>query len=123
MSEPHCPVCSGPRFLCGGCPLGVPRGLVAVPSLPRKVRHGEDLVAGHWYRIVEIDPHDRDPSLKVGDLLMASGELRPGFIDPENHAADGMGTQWFADFGGGAGEDDDAYRTLVNELEEVEAPT
>lgn len=53
---------------------------------------------------------------------MASSELLPGFIDPENHAADGMGTQWFADYGEDVG-DDGAYRTLVNGLEEVEAPT
>lgn len=34
MSDSLCSVCSGPRFLCGGCPLGAPRGLAA-PERPQ----------------------------------------------------------------------------------------
>jgi hypothetical protein len=121
VSDSICSICSGPRFLCGGCPLGVPRGLVSVPRLPRKVRYGESLIPSHWYRIVEIDPHDPDPTLKVGDVVRCAEE-EPGCLDPENHQNDGMGTQWFADYDENWNEGDGAYRTLITELEEVEAP-
>lgn len=79
------------------------------------VKQGENLVVGNWYRIVEIDPHDPDPSLKVGHVLECKAEAA-GCIDPENHADDGMGTQWFADYGP-ADDDEVAYRTLVTRVE------
>lgn len=72
-------------------------------------KHGKNLREGCWYRIVEIDPHDPDPSLKVGDEVLCAAE-KAGCVDPENHEDDGMGTQWFADFDG------EAYRTLITEI-------
>jgi hypothetical protein len=53
---------------------------------------------------------------------MCSPELKPGFLDPDNHEADGMGTQWFADYHDIEG-DYGGYGTLIKELEEVEAPS
>lgn len=44
MPEVLCSICSGPRFLCGGCPLGVPRGLttpLADRSFEEKLAPGE----------------------------------------------------------------------------------
>jgi hypothetical protein len=77
-----------------------------------EVPHGQDLREGCWYVITRIDPHDPNPSMKVGDVALCAAE-RPGCLDPENHESDGMGTQWFADFG--VNDDgDEAYRTLVN---------
>lgn len=81
-----------------------------------KVEYGKNIRVGCWYRIVEIDPHDPSPSMRAGDMLLCAPE-RPGCVDPENHESDGMGTQWFADYNG-----DDAYRTLITELEFVRGP-
>lgn len=86
------------------------------------VASGTDLTPGRWYRITEIDPHDPEPSLKVGDVVLCA-EGKPRCIDPENHEDDGMGTQWFADYEADVGDDSGAYRTLVNGVEEVEAPS
>lgn len=76
------------------------------------VKQGRNLREGCYYIITEIDPHDPNPSLKVGDEVLCATE-KPGCIDPENHESDGMGTQWFADFGD-IGDGEQAYRTLVN---------
>lgn len=84
-----------------------------------KIENGQDLVVGSIYRITEIDPNDPDPSLKVGALVRCAPE-QAGCIDPENHESDGMGTQWFADFGDVEDEEDGpAYRTLVTGVELV----
>jgi hypothetical protein len=87
-----------------------------------RIKNGENLVVGCLYRITQIDPHDPSPSLRVGALVRCAPE-QAGCIDPENHESDGMGTQWFADFGDLEVEDDGpAYRTLVTGLEFVRGP-
>lgn len=86
-----------------------------------RVKSGKNLEVGSWYRIVELDPGDPNPSLRVGHVL----ECKPkaaGCIDPENVLKDGMGTEWFADFGPAADAepgDEDAFRTLVTKVEFV----
>lgn len=84
------------------------------------VKSGEDLIVGQWYRIVQVDPKDANPSLKAGHVLQCKPET-VGCIDPENHLADGMGTEWFADYGPAPDGDDGevAYRTLVTKVEQV----
>lgn len=89
-----------------------------------KIKNGENLREGCYYRITEIDPHDPEPSMQVGAIVLCAKE-RAGCIDPENHEHDGMGTQWFADYSlyeEGDGEYEFAYRTLVTGLEFVSAP-
>lgn len=86
-----------------------------------QIENGKNLLPGCLYRITEIDPHDPNPSLRVGALVRCEAE-KPGCIDPENHESDGMGTQWFADFGDIEDDDDGAYRTLVNGVEFVSGP-
>ena len=83
------------------------------------VKSGKNLRAGAHYVITEIDPHDPNPSLKVGDIVLCAAE-KPGCIDPENHLEDGMGTEWFADFA--SDEDGGAYRTLVTGVAFTLAP-
>lgn len=85
-----------------------------------RIANGKNLLPGHLYRIVELDPHDPNPSLKVGDLVRCAAETK-GCIDPENHESDGMGTQWFADFGE-IEDGEQAYRTLVNGVVFVAGP-
>lgn len=86
------------------------------------VKSGENLRVGDWYRIVELDPSDPNPSLKEGHVLECKAETA-GCIDPENHLEDGMGTEWFADYGPvpdvEPGDDGMAYRTLVTKVEFV----
>lgn len=84
-------------------------------------KSGQNLREGSWYRIVEIDPTDPSPSLKVGDVLLCKA-LTPGCIDPENHVEDGMGAEWFADYHFDPEEDDGAYRTLLTKVEFVRGP-
>jgi len=87
---------------------------------PKKIKDGETLREGCYYRILEIDPHDPDPSMRVGAIVLCAAE-RPGCIDPESHEDDGMGTQWFADYS--LNDDGEfTYRTLVNGLEFVSEP-
>jgi hypothetical protein len=88
----------------------------------QQIPHGQDLITGRYYRIIEIDPHDPDPSLKVGDVVRCAAQ-EPGCIDPENVENDGMGTQWFADYDARWDDGEGAYRTLVTEVEEVGAPS
>ena len=77
------------------------------------VKSGENLREGAWYRIVELDPSDPNPSLKVGDVLECKAQTA-GCIDPENKLDDGMGAEWFADY-----DNVEAYRTLVTKVELV----
>ncbi len=75
---------------------------------------GSNLWLGRRYRILEIDPSDPDPSLKVGDMVLCAAQTK-GCIDPENHEGDGLETQWFADYDEAEG----VYRTLVTRVEFV----
>lgn len=77
-----------------------------------------DLITGRFYRITLIAPSDPDPSLKVGDVVECA-ENRPNCIDPECMIGDGMEVEWFADYDA----ENEAYRTLVNGVEEVERPS
>lgn len=86
-----------------------------------RIANGKNLIPGALYRIVEIDPHDPDPSLNVGVLVRCESE-KAGCIDPENHESDAMGTQWFADFGETDDDDGPTYRTLVNGVDFVSGP-
>ncbi len=83
-----------------------------------QVPKGQNLILGRHYRITEIDPSDPEPSLKVGDVVLCA-EARSGCIDPENHARDGFGTQWFADL---SLNEEIGFLTLVNGVELVEEP-
>lgn len=83
----------------------------------QRVPNGENLRLGCLYRIVEIDPSDLNPSLRVGDLIRCDAS-KSGCIDPENHESEGLNTQWFADYN----ESDGSFRTLVNGVEFVSEP-
>jgi len=83
-----------------------------------KVPKGQHLTPGCYYRITELDPSDFAPSLHVGDVVLCAAE-RAGCIDPVNHEADGMGTQWFADL---SSDEEVGFQTLVNGVELVEKP-
>ncbi len=79
----------------------------------RALQSGENAIPGKSYRIMSLDPDDNDPTLKVGDIVECAHETR-GCVDPVNHAGDGFGVEWLADFLG------DGFGTLVTGLEEVE---
>lgn len=68
MAESLCPVCAGPRFLCGGCPLGVPRGLTAPPST--SINLGDNTQPGGYVE------SDRASARSQAELQQAADERR-----------------------------------------------
>ena len=86
-----------------------------------RVPQGSNLIPGLWYRIARLDPHDPNPSMTRGAIVQCASE-KADCIDPENHASDGMGAQWFADYG--LNDDGEfAYKTLIIGVELVEQPS